>query len=113
MIDRQKITSFAAEVARQFHPERIVLFGSYARGIPTLDSDVDLLVIMPHEGHSAVQAAKILTRIRSGFPVDLIVRSPQVIQQRLAMDDFFITEILEQGQTLYEAQHAGRGTPIS
>ena len=107
MIDRQKIISFAAEVARQFHPERIVLFGSYARGTPTPDSDVDLLVIMPHEGHSAVQAAEIRKQIRAGFRIDLIVRSPEVIRQRLAMDDFFITEILEQGQTLYEAEHAG------
>ena len=106
MIDRQKITAFVSEVARQFQPERVVLFGSYAYGQPGADSDVDLLVIMPHEGHSAIQAAEILKRIRAGFPMDLIVRSPQVIRQRLAMDDFFITEILAQGQTLYEANHA-------
>lgn len=109
MIDRKKINEFVREVARQFQPERVVLFGSYAYGHPGADSDVDLLVIMPHEGHAAVQAAEIRKRIRAGFPMDLIVRSPRVIRQRLAMDDFFITEILEQGETLYEARHARVG----
>src|ERR1035437_1618304 len=100
MIDRKKIKAFVGEVARQFRPQRVVLFGSYAYGRPGDDSDVDLLVIMPHEGHSAIQAAEIRKRIRAGFPVDLIVRSPREIRKRLAMDDFFITEILEQGKTL-------------
>ena len=106
MIDRQKINAFVDEVARQFQPQRVVLFGSYAYGRPGADSDVDMLVIMPHKGHSAVQAAEIRKRIRAGFPMDLIVRSPRVIRQRLAMDDFFISEILQQGKTLYEAKHA-------
>src|SRR5712691_4919735 len=99
MIERSRIQAFVDEMVRQFRPKRVVLFGSYAYGQPNEDSDVDLLVIMPHQGHSAVQAAEILKRIRAGFPVDLIVRSPQAIRQRLAMDDYFITEILEQGET--------------
>ncbi len=106
MIDRKKIKAFVGEVARQFRPQRVVLFGSYAYGKPGEDSDVDLLVIMPHKGHSAVQAAEIRKRIRAGFPMDLIVRSPREIRKRLAMDDSFITEILEQGKTLYEAKRA-------
>lgn len=106
MIDRRKIKAFVNEVARRFQPDRVVLFGSYAYGRPGTDSDVDLLVIMPHKGHSAIQAAQIRKRIRAGFPMDLIIRSPQVICERLAMDDFFISEIMEQGKTLYEAKHA-------
>jgi predicted nucleotidyltransferase len=106
MIERNRIQAFVDEVVQQFHPKRVVLFGSYAYGKPTEDSDVDLLVIMPHKEHSAVQAAEILKRIRHGFPLDLIVRSPQTIRKRLNMDDFFITEILERGETLYEAHRA-------
>ena len=109
MIERNKIQAFVDEVVRQFQPERVVLFGSYAYGQPNEDSDVDLLVIMPHQGHSAVQAAEIQKRIRAGFPLDLIVRSPQTIRQRIEMDDYFITEILGQGETLYEARHARVG----
>jgi uncharacterized protein len=106
MIDRKNINAFVSQVAQQFQPQRVVLFGSYAYGKPTADSDVDLLVIMPHQGHSAVQAAEIRKRIRAGFPMDLIVRSPREIRKRLAMHDVFITEILEQGRTLYETSHA-------
>jgi predicted nucleotidyltransferase len=109
MIKRERITAFVDEVARQFHPNRVLLFGSYASGQPHADSDVDLLVIMPHKGPAAVQAADIRKRVRAGFPLDLIVRSPQAITQRLALDDYFITEILEKGEVLYEGQHAGMG----
>jgi hypothetical protein len=63
---------------------------------------VDLLVIMPHEEHPAVQAAKIRQAIRAEFPLDLVVRSPREIRRRLGMGDFFIREIIERGQPLYE-----------
>jgi predicted nucleotidyltransferase len=103
MVKRQSIKAFVRQVAAQFHPERVVLFGSYAYGNPTPDSDVDLLVVMQHEGPSAKQAAKIRKRIHAGFPVDLLVRSPEEIQKRLAMDDFFVREIMELGRPLYES----------
>ena len=109
MIQRQKIQAVVDEIVRHFHPERVVLFGSHAYGTPTADSDVDLLVIMNYQGHSAVQAAQIRKQFRAGFPLDLLVRSPAAIRRRLAMDDFFVTEILQRGKTLYEARHAGVG----
>jgi len=102
MVNRQNIRAFVNRVAAQFHPQRVILFGSYAYGKPTVDSDVDILVVMPHEGHPAVQAAEIRKQVRAGFPVDLVVRSPKEIQRRLAMGDFFISEIMERGQPLYE-----------
>ena len=109
MVAMSVIAELSRRIAEEFNPDKIILFGSHAYGAPREYSDVDLLVIMPHEGHAAVQAAEIRKRIRAGFPMDLIVRSPRVIRQRLAMDDFFITEILEQGETLYEVQHARVG----
>jgi len=109
MVKRQNIKTFVRQVAARFHPQRVILFGSYAYGKPTVDSDVDLLVVMPHEGHPAVQAAEIRQRIHAGFPLDLIVRSPETIRQRLAMGDYFIEDILSQGKTLYEADYARVG----
>lgn len=50
MISRHAIRKFANQVARRFKPARIILFGSYAYGKPTPDSDVDLLVVMPCKG---------------------------------------------------------------
>ena len=109
MVSRKDIKVFVEKVVKQFHPQRIILFGSYAYGRPTEDSDVDLLVIVPHAGHAAIQSAKIRKKIRAGFPMDLIVRNPKTIRQRLAMGDFFIKEIIQRGKSLYEAQHAGMG----
>jgi predicted nucleotidyltransferase len=103
MVKRQNIRTFVKRVVTLFHPQRVVLFGSYAYGRPTSDSDVDLLVVMRHEGPAAVQAAEIRKQVRAGFPMDLLVRSPQEIRRRLAMGDFFIREIMERGQPLYEA----------
>lgn len=109
MVSRKDIKVFVEKVVKQFHPQRVILFGSYAYGRPTEDSDVDLLVIVPHDGHAAVQSARIRQSIRAGFPMDLIVRNPTTIRQRLAMGDYFIKEILKRGKSLYEAQHAGMG----
>lgn len=88
---------------RQFGAERVVLFGSYAQGHATEDSDVDLLVIIPFEGRSVEQSVRIRMQLRPKFPVDLIVRTPQKVRQRLEMGDGFMQEILQKGKVLYEA----------
>ncbi len=103
MVSKESIREYARRVACTFSPLRIVLFGSYAYGKPTDDSDVDLLVVMPHEGSSAAKATEIRLRERPGFPMDLLVRSPEALQRRAEMHDFFVLEILEKGETLYEA----------
>ncbi|MEK6407444.1 MAG: nucleotidyltransferase domain-containing protein [Acidobacteriota bacterium] len=102
----EQIQRLCDEIVRCFHPERIILFGSYAYGDPSPDSDVDLLVVMPFEGSSREQAARIRSLIDTPLALDLLVRSPNQISERLAMDDFFISEITKQGKVLYEAHHA-------
>lgn len=83
-----------------------MLFGSYANGIPNQYSDVDLLVIMPFEGSPLQQAARIISRLNPQLSVDLIVRTPEQVRDRLAMKDGFMEEIMERGKTVYEAQYA-------
>ena len=103
MIDRRQIRKFSAAVAREFRPEKIILFGSYGYGQPTEDSDVDLLVIMPFDRRRGRKSLEIRQRIPAGFPLDLIVRTPDHIAQRLAWGDCFTQEILSKGKVLYEA----------
>lgn len=103
MVTRRQIREYAQQIARQFRPRRIILFGSYAYGKPTKDSDVDLLVIMPHRGRGVKKAIEIRLKVPAPFPMDLLVRSPQKIRQRLAWGDYFIEEILTKGEVLYEA----------
>jgi predicted nucleotidyltransferase len=105
MVTRRQIQAYATEVAREFRPRRIILFGSYGYGKPTRDSDVDLLVIMAHKGRGVEKAIEIRLKLDAPFPMDLLVRSPQKIRQRLAWGDCFIEEILEKGKVLYEARH--------
>ena len=100
-----KIRSLCEQIARVYHPDKIILFGSQAYGKPTSDSDIDLLMVMPFEGHPLEQSARILKQLNLFMPIDLLVKTPQQIQQRLAMGDEFVREILERGKVMYESQH--------
>ena len=102
-VKRQEIRRVCAQIARLFKPERIVLFGSYAYGQPTGDSDVDLLVVMPFEGKGFRKASEIRSQIDAGFPLDLVVRTPEEMGRRLAAGDFFLREVTEKGELLYAA----------
>ena len=75
------IRRFARQIAERFRPNRIILFGSHAYGKPTMESDIDLLVVMPYEGSPFRQAGEILKRLQVWMPVDLIVRSAKEIEQ--------------------------------
>jgi predicted nucleotidyltransferase len=108
MVERAKIKSFCNAVAKQFRPRKIILFGSYAYGKPTEDSDVDLLVVM---NRTRYRGERMSLRIRHAlqrgdFAMDLLVRTPADISKRLRWRDPFICEIVEKGQVLYEAADA-------
>lgn len=106
MIDLVQIQALSQKIAEQFQPERIILFGSYAYGQPNEDSDVDLLVILPFDELPVQKAISIRQQVKSPFPLGLMARTPEQIQQRLEMGDFFIRDIMNNGQVLYEANHA-------
>lgn len=105
MVARSTIHDFAHQLAETFSPQRIILFGSYAHGHPGPDSDVDLLVIMPFRGSPHRKATEIRLRVPSPFPLDLLVRTPQAVTQRLRWRDSFVMEIVREGKVLYEAAH--------
>jgi len=106
LIPRAVIRDYAREVADQFHPDRIILFGSYAYGKPHRDSDVDILVVMPARDEIN-QAVRILERTNSCFPLDLLVRTPHNFRWRLQEGDWFLREIVGRGIVLYEKAHSG------
>lgn len=106
MVDRAQIRKFSRAVAQQFRPKKIVLFGSYAYGKPTPDSDVDLLVILPFRGNDAAKAIQIRSHFDTPFPMDLLVRKPEFIAMRLRERDMFLEAVMTQGRVMYESQHA-------
>jgi len=101
----QDIQEVSRRIAAEFHPDRILLFGSYAWGVPSPDSDVDLLVILPFEGKAVAKSVEMRLKIRPPFPVDLLVRTPDRVRERLALGDPFIRGIVEKGKILYDASH--------
>jgi predicted nucleotidyltransferase len=109
------IRRFARQVVEQFHPDKIILFGSYAYGRPHADSDVDILVVMPAR-NQIDQAFKIHWALQPPFPLQLIVRTPANLKWRLEEGESFLTEVMAKGKVLYEANHQrvgakGRGRP--
>ena len=104
MASESEIQTLADKIAREFHPEKIILFGSHARGDAQPDSDVDLLVIMDSDQHPSRTAAEITYRVHPRrYPLDLIVRSPQMVRTRLQMNDWFMRDVMCEGRVLYAA----------
>jgi predicted nucleotidyltransferase len=107
MVAFKDIQAYCDAIAREFKPEKIILFGSYAYGKPTEDSDVDLMVVMPR---TRVRGERMSVRIRQrlprGFAMDLLVRTPADIRKRLGWGDSFLREVTEKGRVMYESAHA-------
>lgn len=100
------IQSFARRIGKEFKPKQIILFGSYAYGKPSRDSDVDLMVVMPYEGHPSDVAIKIRNGIPAPFALDLLVYSPSELRHRYRIEDWFVRDVVEKGKVLYETRHA-------
>ena len=105
MIEVNEIRKLSKRIAEEFRAEKVILFGSYANGKARPDSDVDLLVIMSFKGGSILKAAEIVRRLDPPFGVDLIVRTAKQIRRRLALNDFFVRDIMATGKTLYAAHN--------
>jgi predicted nucleotidyltransferase len=93
-------------LVEQFHPERVILFGSYAYGVPTADSDVDLLVVKAIEKSPVSEATRIRRALRhlrhtvSNLPLDIMVRTPEDLRARIAHGADFHEEIVRKGLVL-------------
>ena len=105
MVEMKRIRDLTTQIAREFNPDRIILFGSHAYGEPSNDSDVDILVVLSFKGKPVRKAIEIRNRINARMPLDLIVRTPEQLAERLAQNDWFMREIVERGRTLYESNN--------
>ena len=100
----QFIKQVARKIGKKFQPQKIILFGSYSKGCPNPQSDVDLLVIFADKKKLSQRYIEISKEIEPRlFPVDLLIRSSKDIQRRLKMGDSFIEEVIRKGKVLYES----------
>ncbi|MBA7655307.1 hypothetical protein ES703_63211 [subsurface metagenome] len=103
MVTMAQIEELVRRIGQQFHPERIVLFGSYASGQATEDSDVDLLVVAettlpPPERYGAVR------RLVADFPAafDIIVKTPEEYTRWRSVVNHIVYFADKYGRVLYE-----------
>jgi predicted nucleotidyltransferase len=106
MIPIEQIKSYVAKISEEFHPDKVILFGSYAYGKPTADSDVDLLVVMNDPNSISRPSLEIRRRVKPPFPLDLIVKTPANIKKRLKMRDYFLQDVYKHGIVLYERRNS-------
>jgi predicted nucleotidyltransferase len=99
------------EKLKQTKPEKIILFGSYAYGEPSPDSDLDILVVTTDEFIPAsfreksqiyLNVSKAISEIKMKFPVDLIVHTKFMHKRFVEINSLFAQEILTKGKVLYE-----------
>lgn len=91
------------QIVERFDPRKVILFGSYADGKPTEDSDVDLLVVMEAADEAIHTAARISAAIDHPFALDIVVSKPSVLEASFKRRGNFATEIMTRGVILYEA----------
>jgi predicted nucleotidyltransferase len=96
----KKITN---RIVRKFHPDKIILFGSYARGEVTRDSDIDLLVIMAIEGSNRQKMVQIYDEIGAvGIPKDVLVYTPAQVRKYGNVAGTTLKAALREGVIVYE-----------
>ena len=99
---QSEIASITAQLIEKYKPEKIILFGSAARGDATCDSDADFLIIKkytPHKGRDRIiEVSRLIDR---NIPADFLVYRPEEFDKRLAMGDPFLEMIVAEGKVLY------------
>jgi predicted nucleotidyltransferase len=103
MAKEKEIKQITDRIVKNHNPEKIFLFGSFAWGHPHKDSDIDLLVVK--KGIKSMRQAAI--EVDRSFPdretaMDILVCTPDHLEKRLTMGDFFAKRIVNKGKLLYE-----------
>jgi len=102
MISQEKINEVINRIVKNINPEKIILFGSYASGNPSEDSDLDILIIkemrMPRYKRSR-QVKKHLRGMK--IPIDVIVYTKKEIKKWENTETAFINQAIKQGKILY------------
>lgn len=99
------VSEIVEKLKREYKPQRIILFGSYAYGNPTEDSVINLLILKNTDERRVdrlAQVKRIIYNPNCKIPVSLLVYSPEELEERLRKGDEFIKEIIQKGTILYE-----------
>ncbi len=100
---KKNIQIITEEIRRKYRPEKIILFGSAAKGEFEEGSDLDFFIIKETELPRHRRPLEIYQFLDDrGLPIDFIIYTPEEFKERLSLGDFFIKRILKEGEVLYE-----------
>ena len=102
-IPQEAIDEVVRQIVEKFKPQKIILFGSYARGDSRPESDVDMLIVLDTLLKETKQSLEIRRYLGVMFGLDLVVYTPQHLKDRVEMGDWFLRDVLKEGKVLYEA----------
>ena len=103
---KTELDKIVRQVVEAYRPEKIILFGSYAYGQPSADSDLDMLIIKKTSERFIdrwINVRQIVSDPKRSIPFEPLVLTPNELEERLAIGDQFIEEIVTKGQVLYAA----------
>jgi len=99
----EAIQKVVETIRDEYHPEKIILFGSRVWGDPDGDSDLDVLVIKESDQREVERIREVSWLLRPRpLPLDILVKTPQEIERRLAIGDDFMREIVTRGRVVYD-----------
>jgi len=99
----ERLRNISERLKREYNAEKVILFGSYARGEETIDSDVDILVVAPTKERMIDRMAsvsRIIRDLRNGLPISPIVLTSEEFRRKLEEGDAFIRTVVEEGVVL-------------
>jgi len=102
MVKQKEIQNVVKRIAEKYKPEKIYLFGSFAWGKPTKDSDVDFFIVKNTKIRKFNRQLQVRNIVNGDLPVDILVYNNREIKERVALGDFFVKKILNQGKLVYD-----------
>ena len=102
-LDDRLLQTATQRLVAEFQPDQIWLFGSHAWGNPHDDSDVDLLVVVPHSDETPIRRAQRAHRSLRGLrmPKDVLVETRQEVDRVKDLKTSLENTILSRGRRLY------------
>jgi len=102
---KSQIDEIVSKITDYIHPERIILFGSFAQGTANEDSDLDLLVIVPDSSLPRYKRSVPIYKMLSGynFSKDILVYTQQEIDKYKDIQNTFVYEVLNTGRVVYSS----------
>jgi len=105
MKNQKEIKKITKQIVEKYKPEKIIIFGSFAWGKPSKDSDVDLFIIKNTKNPRGERLAKVeRILLERALPLDILVYTPKEVRERLALGDFFIEDIIKKGTLIYAGE---------